>query len=96
LGVGFGKVRFDPFCDESREVLGGIRGTLRGCEYVGMIRLGDSGGNGKEGGLLIVAPLSQLEERVWGELGAVGGGNQEVGGQVGHGRSCRDLAGCRE
>ena len=35
LRVGFGRVRFDPFCDEVREVLGGISGTLRGCGYVG-------------------------------------------------------------
>ena len=34
VGVGFGRVRFDPFCDEFREVLGGIGDTLRGCGYI--------------------------------------------------------------
>jgi hypothetical protein len=45
--VGFGRVRFDPFCDEVREVLGGISDTLNGCGYVGGDKVGGKwGGDG--------------------------------------------------
>ena len=35
----FQDLRFDPFDEEVRQVLGGLDATLRGCSYVGGMRL---------------------------------------------------------